>query len=122
MSRSTVRMAPLLGVLSAIAITTTMDATGFLAFSALPLFPLMGLFWYLQGFPRRVMGFVWSQWSDYGLAFLYPVVVLGLIALISTAAGVINLSETHWGKAWLNIMLVSASTILVAIVTEEGFF
>src|SRR5215813_2709313 len=122
MSRSAALMASLLGVLAAIAITTSMDATGLLAFSALPLFPLMGLFWYLQAFPRGVMGFVWPQWSDYGLAFLFPVVVLGLIALISAAAGVINISETNWGKAWLNIVLVSVSTILVAILTEEGFF
>ena len=33
-----------LGVVIAIAITTTMDATGYAQFSALPLFPLAGLF------------------------------------------------------------------------------
>jgi hypothetical protein len=109
-------------VLAAITITTTMDATGLSAFSALPLFPLMGLFWYLQRFPRRSMGFVWGRWSHYGLAILYPVVVLGAVALVSAAAGVINISHTHWGKAWLNIALVSVSTILVGLLTEEGFF
>jgi hypothetical protein len=33
------------GVALAIAITTTMDATGLSAFSALPLLPLVALFW-----------------------------------------------------------------------------
>jgi len=37
-----------LGVAAAIAITTAMDATGYSMFSALPLFSLAGVFWYLQ--------------------------------------------------------------------------
>ena len=57
---------PTLGVLAAIAITTTMDATGLSTFSALPLFPLLGLFWYLQRLSRAEMGFAWGQWRHYG--------------------------------------------------------
>ena len=38
------------GVAIAIAITTAMDASGYALFSALPLLPLTGLFWYLQQF------------------------------------------------------------------------
>jgi hypothetical protein len=70
---------PILGVLAAIAITTTMDATGLSAFSALPLFPLLGLFWYLQRLSRVEVGFAWGQWRHYGLAALYPVCVMGVI-------------------------------------------
>ena len=44
---------PILGVLAAIAVTTAMDAAGLSNFSALPLFPLMGLFWYLERLSRR---------------------------------------------------------------------
>ena len=113
---------PILGVLGAIVITTTMDATGLSAFSALPLFPLMGVFWYLERLPRRSMGFAWGRWRHYGLAALYPILVLGTITLISTAARVVDLSQTNWNKAWLNLALVIISTILVAILTEEGFF
>ena len=113
---------PILGVLVAIVITTTMDATGLSAFSALPLFPLMGIFWYLDRLSRRSMGFSWGRWPQYGMATLYPVLVLGTIALISSAARVIDLSKTNWKKAWLNFALVTISTILVAILTEEGFF
>jgi membrane protease YdiL (CAAX protease family) len=66
--------------------------------------------------------FVWGQWRHYGLATLYPVVVLSLITLISAAAGVVDLSHTNWGKALLNIVLTSFSTFMIVIITEEGFF
>ena len=113
---------PIGGVLAAIAITTAMDAGGLSAFSALPLFPLMGLFWYLQRLTRPSVGFVWGRWSDYGLAVLYPVLVLGLTAFITVVAGAARFESTNWGKAWINLALVGVSTILVATVTEEGFF
>ncbi len=46
----------LLGSVLAIAITTVMDATGYMMFSALPLFPLAAIFWYLQKLSRREKG------------------------------------------------------------------
>ena len=113
---------PLLGVLAAIAITTAMDAAGLAAFSALPLFPLMGLFWYLERLSRRSMGFVPGRWRDYGLAALYPLVVLGAVALVAATAGATELARTDWVKAWRDFALVAVSTFLVAILTEEGFF
>jgi membrane protease YdiL (CAAX protease family) len=112
----------IIGVLAAIAITATMDATGLSAFSALPLCPLMLLFWYRQHVSRRRMGFVCGQLRHYGLAVFYPVAVIGSIALVSLTLGRIDLSHTNWEKAWLNFGLISVSTILVGLVTEEGFF
>jgi len=111
-----------LGVAAAIAITSTMDATGLSAFSALPLLPLMGLFWYLEKLSRREMGFVRGRLSHHVIAVSYPVVVMGALALIAAAAGAIDVSETDWHKARLNLVLILVSTILVAILTEEGFF
>jgi membrane protease YdiL (CAAX protease family) len=99
-----------------------MDATGLSAFSALPLLPLMGLYWYLERMSRREMGFVWGQARHYGLAIVLPLLVLATIALISAAARVVDVSQTNWNKTWLNVALVTSSTILVAILTEEGFF
>ncbi|HKZ73735.1 MAG TPA: hypothetical protein VJ011_06715 [Steroidobacteraceae bacterium] len=46
MKRALIR--PIVGVLVAIAITTTLDAAGLSAFSALPLAALLALFWYLE--------------------------------------------------------------------------
>jgi membrane protease YdiL (CAAX protease family) len=112
----------LLGAILAIAITTIMDAAGLLSFSALPLCPLLALFWYLGRFSRAQVGFVWGQRRHYALALLHPITVIGLIVVIAAAAGVIDTAHTNWQKTWLNFLLVSVSTVLVAIVTEEGFF
>ena len=113
---------PILGVLAAIAVTTAMDAGGLANFSALALVPLMGLFWYLERLPLRSVGFVWGRWSHYGLALLYPLLVLGLLTAIAAAAGAVDVSQTDWKKVWINCALISAGTFLAAIVTEEGFF
>ena len=120
-SRAALRF-PLLGVLAAIAVTTAMDASGLSAFSALPLCPLMLLFWYLERLSRQSMGLVWGRGSYYGLAVLYPVLVLGLLTIISAIAGAADFSQTDWKKASLNCALMAVSTVLVTILTEEGFF
>jgi CAAX protease family protein len=113
---------PLLGVLAAIAVTTSMDATGLTAFSALPLFPLLALFWYLQHFSRTAVGFTWGRWRHFGVAVCYPLLVLGTIALIAIGSGATSIAVPSWRKALLNIVLVTISTALVAPLTEEGFF
>jgi len=113
---------PLLGVLAAIAVTTSMDATGLTAFSALPLFPLMVVFCYLQHLSRTAIGFTWGRWRHYGIAVFYPLLVLGTLALISVAAGAGSVSTASWRKTLFNIALVTISTALVATLTEEGFF
>lgn len=113
---------PAAGVLVAIAVTTAMDAAGLTAFSALPLFPLMLLFWYLERVPRLGMGFRLGRLQDYGLAALYPVAVLGGVSLVAAAAGAVDLGHADWRKAALNLALGTISTFLVVILTEEGFF
>ncbi len=113
---------PVVGVFLAIAITTAMDASGLMAFSALPLFPLMVLFWYAGRFSRTQMAFVWGQWQHYALATLHPLVVMGIIVLVAALAGVIDPSKAEWATVWRNFALVSVSTFLVAAITEEGFF
>jgi membrane protease YdiL (CAAX protease family) len=113
---------PILGVLLAIAVTASMDATGLTAFSALPLFPLTVGLWYLQRLSRTAMGFTWGRWWHYALAAFYPLLVLGAIVLICIAAGAASLSIPNLRTALLRIALVTVSTILVAILTEEGFF
>ena len=110
------------GVLIAIAITTTMDANGLLEFSALPLAALLALFWFLDRCSRVEIGFVWGRPAHYALALLHPALVIGLIALAAWLGGAIDLGRTDWGKAWLNLVLLIVATTLVASITEEGFF
>ena len=59
---------------------------------------------------------------DYGLAILYPALVIGAVAVISAASGVLDLSQVDWIGAWRKVAIVSAATVLVALITEEGFF
>ena len=111
-----------LGLVIAIAITTAMDATGFSVFSALPLFPLAGIFWFLQKFSRREIGLVWGRLRAYGLALAYPVVVLGAVSIIAWALGAVDTSGADWKKALLNMVLMSSTGVIMVLITEEGFF
>lgn len=118
---------PVIGVLAAVAITSTMDATGTSAFSSLPLFALLVLFAYLQRFSLTEIGFAWGRppalrW--YGLATLYPIVVMGAIAGIALLTGALNpgAAPHHQHSPWFNLLLVIGTTIPVALLTEEGFF
>ncbi len=118
---------PILGLLVAIAITSTMDATGASAFSSLPLFPLLVLFWYLQRFSAREIGFTWGESHallSYALAILYPLAVMGAIAGIAALTGALNPAAAphHTHGVWFNLLLVVGTTIPVALLTEEGFF
>jgi membrane protease YdiL (CAAX protease family) len=112
----------IIGTSAAIVITTVMDANGLAAFSALPLMPLTVLFWYLQKFSRAEVGLVRGSARGYGLAIVYPLVVLGLTALVAWAAGAVDTSETDWHKTLVNIGLMSSIGIVMGLVTEEGFF
>src|SRR5262249_20535323 len=113
---------PIIGVVCAIAITTAMDATGLSTFSALALLPLLFLFWWLSHLSRTEVAFKVGRAKDYGMAVLFPVTVMGAIALIAWLSGAVDLTKTNWSKSAANLALMTVSTFLVAIVTEEGFF
>lgn len=113
---------PLVGILIAIGITSTMDLTGLTMFSALPLFPLMFLFWWLQRLTRSEMGFAWGRPWHYGLAILYPLIVLGAAVSIAHLAGATAVADTDWQKLSKNLLLMSLTGPAALILTEEGFF
>jgi membrane protease YdiL (CAAX protease family) len=112
----------IIGVATAIGITTTLDATGLGMFSALPLFVLTGVFWAVQGFTRAEVGLRWGRAELYGLALLHPLVILGTVILVALVAGATDVSNAEWGKAGLNMALGATVGILMALITEEGFF
>lgn len=113
---------PILGVFLAVTITSAMDAAGLAVYSALPLMPLMFLFWWIERIPRRNMGFVWGTLRGYCIAVFYPIAVMGIIFLICAATGDLDLSKTDWKKSSGNVLLIAVSTVLAGILTEEGFF
>ena len=110
------------GLAAAIAITTTMDATGYAIFSALPLLPLTGLFWYLQRFSHAEMGLTWGRMVHYGLSLAYPILVLGAAAAAAYVFDAVETSGADWNKVLLNIGLIIITGSLIVLMTVEGFF
>jgi membrane protease YdiL (CAAX protease family) len=110
-----------LGVIAAVAVTTAMDATGLSAFSALPLCPLMVLLWYRRP-PRLALGFRRGHGRHYALALLHPAVVIGSLAFAAGAAGAFEVSSIDWSKAVRRMTMHAVATLVVVLVTEEGFF
>jgi len=110
------------GVLIAIAVTTTMDATGYAMFSALPLAPLAGIYWFLQKFSRQQIGLVRGDLRSYAIALAYPFLVLGFIAVVALASGAIDTGNANWEHVSLNIAAGSSIGVLLMLITEEGFF
>jgi len=113
---------PLVGTLGAVVITTLMDASGLSVFSALPLLPLGLVLWYWERFSRREMGLVWGRPRDYGLALLYPLVVIGAAAAIALLAGAVDISAVDGNRFFLELTLGVTMGILMLLLTEEGFF
>src|SRR5262249_20267089 len=88
----------------------------------LPLLLLFVLFSYLQRLSRAEIGFTWGRWRDYGLALIYPVVVLGLVGLIGWISGGVTLASIDWPATLPRVAASILASILLALVTEEGFF
>ena len=108
---------PALAVIAATATNAILPGMG-----ALLLLPLLLIFWYLQRFPRREMGFVLGQPRDYGLGLLHPVLVISLMALVAWVAGATNIENTDWSQVGLDFAVMALTTMLGALVTEDGFF
>ena len=113
---------PAFGVLIAIAIITAVASGLPSEFGALSLIPLIGLFWYMERLSRAEMGFVWGRARHYGLALLFPALVLSLVGLAAWIAGEVNLENTDWPATAFKLGVSISLTILLSIVTEEGFF
>jgi uncharacterized protein len=113
---------PVVGVLAAIAITTTMDATGLSVYSALPLFPLAAILWAIQRLPRTDMGLRLGRWRHYGLAVLHPILVIGVLTALVFLFGKTEMGAVQWNRVARNISIGSAAGTLAVFLTEEGFF
>jgi membrane protease YdiL (CAAX protease family) len=113
---------PAIGVAIAIGITTAMDATGLTQFSALPLFPLFLLGWYLERLPRSVVGFRGAAPRDFGLALLHPIAVLGVLTAVALLAGAADPQAFDLRAVAGKVARIGFGTFIVVTVTEEGFF
>jgi membrane protease YdiL (CAAX protease family) len=112
----------LLGIALALAITASLDANGLSSFSALPLLPLMVIFWWWQRLSRAEAGFTVGAPKHFGLAIAHPLLVIGILAVCAILSGAMDTTHTDWRKAFLNLGIMIFGTVVVAMVTEEGFF
>ena len=112
----------IIAVALAIGVTTAMDATGLTAFSALPLCPLALILWSIERAPRRDVGLTLGRPRYYWVAIIYPVVIIGACAIAALAMGAANLVGFSGSKTARDMIVVAAATIVIAVLTEEGFF
>ena len=113
---------PAVGFLAAVA-TNTLANSGILpGIGAILLLPLLLIFWYIERFSRKEMGFVRSRAGYYGIGLLHPVLVLSLLALFAWAAGAVNVENPNWSTIALDFTIFAIPTILATLVTEDGFF
>ena len=115
-------LGPALAVVVAIAVNAGMDAVGLAGSSFASLLPLTLIFWAIQRLPRKSMGIGFGRWPHYGLAILHPVLIIGTIALICLAMGVINVGKVDWLKARNDFLTTIAISIPLGLLTEELFF
>ena len=111
-----------IGCTVAVAVTATMDATGYAALSALPLFGLAVILWIMQKFSFSEMGFSISKPDQYAIGLLYPAIVLGCISLIAFVAGVVDTSQANWSNTAINLVAGSTIGCIMVLITEELFF
>jgi hypothetical protein len=109
---------PLIAAIVAIFATASMDYAGYAQFSALILFPLVVIFWFILRPGRREWGLVIGKPGDYGLAVLYPLFAIGGLALLTLLVGATSTVETDWNKTLINMAAVGISTIIVASVSH----
>ena len=115
-------MLTILGVILALACTAVLDASGLTIFSALPLIPLFALFAWLERIKPRELGLTLGRPLYYIVAVAHPLLVMGALAALALSGGAMGPAGVDWPKALTNIALLAGTTMIMAIVTEEGFF
>ena len=113
---------PAFGLFAALATNTIGNAGVLSGMGALLLLPLLLLFWYLERFSRREMGFVPGRLRHYGLGLLHPLLVLSMLALVAWWSGATTIQNPDWSKVALDIAVAALTTMLATILTEDGFF
>lgn len=111
-----------LAVVLAVGITTALDATGYSAFSALPLIPLFVAFALFDRIPREELGLTLGGADDYSVALAHPLLVMAALAALAQAFGALDLHGFDVGSSVKDVAIVAGATFVIAIVTEEGFF
>jgi len=89
---------------------------------SLILAPLVLILWAASDVRLRAMGLRLGTAHAYGLAFAWPAATMILVALIAWAIGGIRATTIPFGHAARGILVLFAFTLVVGLLTEEGFF
>lgn len=116
-------IAAIAAIILAIVLTGALVASGLYGLNTvLPLLLLVIVFWGLCRYPRREVGYAFGTVKSYALAFLFPVLVIGILSAIAWSSGQIVRNDLDWYATFRELALIAGFTFLVAIITEEGFF
>ena len=114
---------PLVVGLGAIAGSPLLEVTtGQDALYGLWLAVLMVGVWVAQRLSRREVGIALGDPASYLIAIGYVAGIIGAVALGAWASGLIDLEHYSSGKAFRRVSLNFLVTLVLALVTEEGFF
>lgn len=113
---------PLLAVIIAVVITAIMDFSGYVMFSALSLIVINAVFWFIQRQTKAEFGLKIGSLKHYGLALSYPLIVLGITALIAYLYGDFSIDMSNGKTTMINLVAGLIMGPLILVLTEEGFF
>lgn len=112
----------LIAFLIAVAITATMDFTGYTMFSALPLIAIIAIFWLIVRMSGKEIGLMVGSRKQYAIAIFYPIIILGITAAVAYLYGDISIKEIHVKNELLNLIAGLIIGPIMLVLTEEGFF
>ena len=112
----------LMASLVAIAMTTTLDATGYGMFSAFILVPLIPLFAKLGKISRAELGYVAGDYKTYLPSGVVPLFLIAALSALAWSLGAMDPTRDEWSRVIFAVTVNSLIGILLVAITEEGFF
>lgn len=112
----------LLGILVAIAVTTTMDVNGLGALSAFPLILITLIFYFFNKPAKNELGLSWGKASDYLIALSYPALITLMTVLIAIMLFGESIEFSEEKAVYINLIAGIIIGPLMVLITEEGFF
>ncbi len=91
-------------------------------FSALALLPITVVIWLITRVSRADLGLRIGRAGHYGVAVLYPILVMGILVLLIALSEGIQTSDVDPGRIMFVIAVNSAVGIIAGLLTEEGLF